>query len=170
VDSKLCDAQTGYESLLTALLPSLAGANLVYGAGMLDSGMVLDYGKMILDDEINHTIKRIVKGVQVTETSLSVNLIKEIGHTGNYLTHPSTLNHFSELIQPRLMNRENHENWSAKGRTDLHERALERARVLVDQHRPKPISEQAQQEIDEIIRETEKELKVNNFPNSIIQE
>ena len=160
MDSKLCDAQTGYESLLTALLPSLAGANLVYGSGMLDSGMVLDYGKMILDDEINHNIKRIVKGVQVTEESLSVDLIKEVGHTGNYLTHPSTLHHFSGLVQPRLMNRESYESWSSKGRTDLHESALERARELVENHQPEPISEQAQIEIDEIIRETEKELKV----------
>jgi trimethylamine--corrinoid protein Co-methyltransferase len=162
VDSKLCDAQTGYESLLTALLPSLAGANLVYGSGMLDSGMVLDYGKMILDDEINQSIKRIVKGVQVTETSLAVDLIKEVGHTGNYLTHPSTLNHFAELIQPRLMNRESHESWSASGRTSVYERALEKARELEATHQSKPISEQAQQEIDEIIRETEKELKAKN--------
>ena len=158
MDSKLCDAQTGYESLLTALLPSLAGANLVYGAGMLDSGMVLDYGKMILDDEINHNIKRIVKGVPVTETSLSVDLIKEVGHTGNYLTHSSTLDHYSELIHPRLMNRETYESWSAKGRTDAHERALEKARILVATHQPKPMGEQAQQEIDEIIQETEKEF------------
>ena len=127
---------------------------------MLDSGMVLDYGKMILDDEINHNIKRIIKGVQVTEESLSVDLIKEVGHTGNYLTHSSTLNHFSELIQPRLMNRENYDNWSTKGRTDVHERAMERARELVANHQPKPISEQAQREIHEIIRETEKELKI----------
>lgn len=160
MDSKLCDAQTGFESLLTALLPALAGANLVYGAGMLDSGMVLDYGKMILDDEINHNIKRIIKGVQVTEESLSVDLIKEVGHTGNYLTHSSTLNHFSELIQPRLMNRENYDNWSTKGRTDVHERARERARELLENHQTKPISEQAQKEIHEIIRETEKELKI----------
>ena len=162
MDSKLCDAQTGYESLLSAILPSLAGANLVYGSGMLDSGMVLDYGKMLLDDEINHNIKRIVKGVTVTETSLSVDLIKEVGHTGNYLTHPSTLDFFPELVQPRLMNRENYDDWSARGRTGLHERALERARELVANHRPDPISEQAQREIDEIIRETEKELNVVN--------
>jgi len=58
------------------------------------------------------------------------------------------------------MNRENYDNWSAKGRTDVHERAMERARELVANHQPKPISEQAQKEIDEIIRETEKELKV----------
>ena len=128
---------------------------------MLDSGMVLDYGKMILDDEINHIIKRIVKGVQVTETSLSVELIKEVGCTGNYLTHPSTLDHFSELIQPKLMNRQSYESWSAKGRTGLHQRALEKARDLMKTHQPKPISEKAQQEIDEIICETEKELKVD---------
>ena len=130
---------------------------------MLDSGMVLDYGKMILDDEINHSIKRIIKGVQITEESLSVDLIKAVGHTGNYLTHSSTLNHFSELIQPRLMNRENYDNWSTKGRTDVHERAMERARELVANHQPKPISEQAQREIHEIIRETEKELKIIHF-------
>jgi trimethylamine---corrinoid protein Co-methyltransferase len=146
--------------MLTAILPALAGANLIYGSGMLDSGMVLDYGKMILDDEINHNIKRIVKGVPVTETSLSVDLIKEVGHTGNFLTHPSTLDFFSGLIQPRLMNRESYENWSAKGRTDLHERAVENARELVANHHPTPINEQAQLEIDEIIRETEKELRV----------
>ena len=162
MDSKLCDAQTGYESLLTALLPSLAGANLVYGSGMLDSGMVLDYGKMVLDDEINQTIRRIIQGVPVTETSLSADLIQEVGHTGNYLTHPSTLEHFSGLIQPRLMNRESYDNWSAKGRTDLHERALARARELAASHRPEPISEQAQREIDAIIRETEKELNVGS--------
>lgn len=162
MDSKLCDAQTGCESLLTALLPSLAGANLVYGAGMLDSGMVLDYGKMVLDDEINHNIKRIVKGVPISEASLSVDLIKEVGHTGNYLTHPSTLRSFSDLIQPQLMNRESYENWSESGRTDCYERALSKARELVANHHPMPISHQAQKEIEEIIRETEKELNVSD--------
>lgn len=159
MDSKLCDAQTGYESLLTALIPSLAGANLVYGTGMLDSGMVLDYGKMILDDEINQNIKRIVKGMPVTEKTLSVELIKEMGITGNFLTHPSTLSHFPEFVQPKLMNRESYENWSANGRTDLHARALEKARELVESHHPPSIGKQAQKEIDDIIRETEKEIR-----------
>jgi hypothetical protein len=37
-------------------------------------------------------------------------------------------------------------------------RALKKARILVETHQPKPISKQAQREIDEIIRETEKEF------------
>ena len=161
MDSKLCDAQAGYESLLTALIPALAGANLVYGTGMLDSGMVLDYGKMIMDDEINHQIKRIVQGLPVDETTLSVDLIKEVGLTGDYLIHPSTLSLFKALSAPKLMNRESYENWIAGGATDLHQRAMEQARDLVMNHQPPPISAQSQREIDEIIRETEKELGIS---------
>jgi trimethylamine---corrinoid protein Co-methyltransferase len=160
VDSKLCDAQAGYESLLSALLPSLAGANLIYGTGMLDSGMVLDYGKMILDDEINLAIKHLVKGMSVNEETLSVGAIKEIGQSGNFLTHPSTLGFFTGLLRPDIMNRENYDRWSNNGKTSAHERALVKARELVATHRPTPISANAQKEIDEIIQETEKELKV----------
>ena len=156
----MCDAQAGYESLLTALIPALAGANLVYGTGMLDSGMVLDYGKMVMDDEINQQIKRIVKGLPVNNTTLSVDLIKEVGLTGDYLIHPSTLSLFKELSAPKLMNRESYENWTAGGSTDLHKRALQQARELVTNHQPACIDEQAQREIDEIIRETEKELGI----------
>ncbi len=160
MDSKLCDAQAGYESLLTGLIPALAGANLVYGTGMLDSGMVLDYGKMIMDDEINHQIKRIVKGLPVDDTTLSVDLIKEVGLTGDYLIHPSTLSLYKQLSAPNLMNRESYENGTAGGSTDLHQRAMQHARDLVSNHKPPPISKHVQHEIDEIIRETEKELRI----------
>jgi len=163
VDSKLCDAQAGYESLLSALIPSLAGANLIYGTGMLDSGMVLDYGKMILDDEINMAIKHLVKGMPVNDETLSVDAIKEIGHTGNFLTHPSTLSNFTKLLRPDLMNRENYDRWSSNGKTSVHERALEKARKIVTTHRPATIKASAQKEINEIIRETEKELKVERY-------
>ena len=160
MDSKLCDAQAGYESLLTSLLPSLAGANLLYGTGMVDSGMTLDYGKMLLDDEINLAIKRVIGGMQVNEETLSVELIKEIGHSGNFLTHPSTYEQFGNLIQPQLINRDNYEQWTEKGQRDIHDMAMEKARSIVENHRPTPISQQAQQEIDDIIRETEKELGI----------
>lgn len=143
--------------MLTALLPSLAGANLVYGTGMLDSGMVLDYGKLVLDDEINLTVKRLVQGVDVSDETLAVDLINEIGHTGNHLTHDTTYSHFTDLVQPRIMDRRSHEAWSAGGRTDAHQRALAVAREILATHTPAPIGEQAQKEIDEIIRETEKE-------------
>jgi trimethylamine--corrinoid protein Co-methyltransferase len=160
VDSKVCDAQAGYESLLSALPAALAGANLIYGTGMVDSGMALDYGKLLTDDEINQSIQYVLNGFAITEETLSVELIKEVGHSGNFLTHPSTFEHFRDAMSPQLMNRENYEEWYSKGGSSLHERALAKAKNIVENHQPLPISSQAQKEIDEIIRETEKELKV----------
>ena len=156
----MCDAQAGYESLLSALPAALAGANLIYGTGMVDSGMALDYGKLLMDDEINQSIQYVLNGFAVTEETLSVELIKEVGHSGNFLTHTSTLEHFRDAMSPQLMNRENYEEWYSKGGASLHERALAKAQNIVENHRPQTISTQAQKEIDEIIRETEKELKV----------
>jgi trimethylamine--corrinoid protein Co-methyltransferase len=160
VDSKLCDAQAGYESLLTALPAALAGADLIYGTGMVDSGMALDYGKLVMDDEINRSIKHVVQGMRVTPETLSVDLIKEVGRTGEYLTHSSTLEHFAGAMVPRLMNRESHQSWTAKGASSLHERALKQAKTVLEKHHPEPLSEQAQKDIQRIILETEKEFKV----------
>jgi trimethylamine--corrinoid protein Co-methyltransferase len=160
VDSKLCDAQAGCESLLTALPAALAGANLIYGTGMVDSGMALDYGKLVMDDEINQSIKHIVKGFEVTEKTLSVELIKEVGHAGDFLTHHSTLAHCADFMNPKLMDRVDYEQWKSTGATDLHQRALERARQVLETHEPPALPPQTQKEIDEIIRETEKELGI----------
>ena len=96
----------------------------------------------------------------VDDTTLSVDLIKEVGLTGDYLMHPSTLSLFKELSAPKLMNRESYENWTAGGSTDLHQRALQQAQDLVANHQPAPIGAQAQKEIDGIIHETEKELGI----------
>ena len=43
-------AQSGHEKTLTALLPALAGANLIYCLGMLESGVTFDYGQLVMDD------------------------------------------------------------------------------------------------------------------------
>ena len=160
MDSKLCDAQAGYESLLTALPAALAGANLIYGTGMVDSGMSLDYGKLIMDDEINTSIKHIVKGITVNDETLSVDLIKEAGLSGDYLTHPSTFQHCADAMNSRLMNRVDYERWQSMGATDLHQRALEKAREILKNHEPPALPFQTRKEIEEIIRETEKELGV----------
>jgi len=113
-----------------------------------------------MDDEINRSISRVVKGFEVDAETLSVDLIEEVGHEGNHLTHPTTYNHFKDFMSPKLMDRETYESWTSKGETSLHVRALEHARYVVENHRPTPIGSQSQKEIDEIIRETEKELGV----------
>ena len=123
--------------------------------------MALDYGKLVMDDEINRSIIQVVKGFEVNTETLSVDLIEEVGHDGNHLTHPTTYNHFKNFMSPKLMDREAYESWTSKGETNLHQRAIAHAINVVENHRPVSISDQAQKEINEIILETEKELGVS---------
>lgn len=123
--------------------------------------MALDYGKLVMDDEINRSIQHVVQGLQVNAETLSLELIKEVGSDGEYLTHTSTFEHCAEAMLPRLMNRESYQSWKAKGATTLQERALEQAGKMAETHNPEPLSEQAQKDIENIILETERELKVS---------
>ena len=55
----MVDAQSGHEKTLTGLLPALAGANLIYGLGMIESGMTFDFGQLVMDDEFAGMIKHV---------------------------------------------------------------------------------------------------------------
>ncbi|MBW2677288.1 MAG: trimethylamine methyltransferase family protein, partial [Deltaproteobacteria bacterium] len=44
----MSDAQAGHEKSISALLPALAGANLIYGAGMLEAGMTFSFGQLVM--------------------------------------------------------------------------------------------------------------------------
>ena len=68
----MSDAQTAYEKTLTGLAPALAGASLIYGAGMLESGMTCDLGQMVMDNEAIALIRKFVAGVSVDDETLAV--------------------------------------------------------------------------------------------------
>ena len=78
MDSKLPDAQAGHEKTLTAMLPALAGANLIYGMGMLEMGQVLSFSQMVMDNEFAAMIKRSIRGIEVNDELMAVDLIKQV--------------------------------------------------------------------------------------------
>ncbi|MCP4451947.1 MAG: Trimethylamine methyltransferase MttB, partial [Planctomycetes bacterium] len=63
----MSDVQTGHEKTLTGLIPALAGANMIYGPGMLESGITFDFGQLVLDCEFARMIKHTVMGMPVTD-------------------------------------------------------------------------------------------------------
>ena len=48
---------------MTSLLPALAGANLIYGMGMLELGVTFSFAQLVIDNEIARMCKRVVQGV-----------------------------------------------------------------------------------------------------------
>jgi trimethylamine--corrinoid protein Co-methyltransferase len=154
------DAQSGHEKTLTGLLTALAGANLIYGAGMLESGMTIDYGQLVMDAEFARLIKFCVNGVPVNDETLSVDVINDIGPFKDFLSHDDTYRHMRSQSQPTLIDRRVREEWSADGSTTLHERATARAREILETHVPTPLPAGAAAEMAAIIADAERHLGV----------
>ena len=156
----MVDAQSGHEKTLTGLLTALAGANLIYGAGMLESGMTIDYGQLVMDAEFARLIKFCVNGVPVNDETLSVDVINDIGPFKDFLSHDDTYRNMRIQSQPTLIVRRVREEWAADGSTTLHERATARAREILETHVPTPLPEGAAEAMRAIIADAEKHLGV----------
>ncbi len=154
----MCDAQIGHEKTITGLLAALAGTNLIYGPGMIESGMTFDYGQMVMDAEFVRMIKFAVGGIPVNDDTLSVDLIKEVGQFKDYLAHENTYKYMRMYPQPKLMDRRVRADWEADGSLDMYTKAMQFARDILKKHQPDPLSEHVQGELRTIVEEAEKEL------------
>jgi trimethylamine--corrinoid protein Co-methyltransferase len=154
------DAQSGHEKTLTAVLPALAGANVIYGLGMLESGVTLDFGQLVMDAEIARMIKFAVGGIPVNDETLAVEDIAQVGAFGDFLSLDATYKHMREQSMPRLMDRRVREDWAASGSTDAYGRAMTEARRLLADYQPEPLPESALTEMRSIIVEAEAELGI----------
>ena len=156
MDSKLPDAQTGHEKTLTAMLPALAGANLIYGMGMLEMGQVLSFSQMVMDNEFTAMIKRSIDGIEVNDELMAVDLIKKIGIGGNFLGEKHTLEHIDgEQIQADLIDRRMRGGWEKKGAKDLHQSSVERAKKILETHQPKQLEGGLAEELVKIAKSAE---------------
>jgi trimethylamine--corrinoid protein Co-methyltransferase len=154
------DAQSGHEKTLTGLTAALAGANLIYGLGMIESGVTFDFGQLVMDDEFARMIKQVVGGIPVRDETLAVEVIEEVGPFGDFLSHEHTMAHMRGQSQPALIDRRVRDDWAARGGTTIYGRATEKARHLIEEHRRYPLPEGAAEALRTLVEEAERELGV----------
>ena len=153
------DAQSGHEKTLTALLPALAGANLIYGLGMLESGVTFDYGQLVMDDEFARMIKFAVSGVTVNDETLAVEDIAAVGSFGDFFSLDATcVTCASRATQadrpPRARGVDGHGS-------DGHVcRARAKAIEILESHYPEPLPTEVAAEIRSIVVRAEEDLGI----------
>ena len=150
----------GHEKTLTAMIPALAGANMIYGLGMLESGITFDYGQLVLDCEFVRMIKFSLGGIPVIDETLAVDVIKEIGPGNDFLMHPLTFERMRDQSRPEFIDRRMRAAWQASGAATAYQRAVEKARWILANHRPDPLPGEVLEAIRRIVVETESELGV----------
>lgn len=135
-DSKVLDAQSGYESAITNLLCALAGSNFIHdAAGLMEFALTMSCEKLVIDNEILGMVMRAVEGIRVDDDTLAFDLIKQVGPGGNFVTAKHT-RHFmrDEHFQSVLSDRSSREEWEAGGSKTTWERAAETVREIIANH------------------------------------
>ena len=138
-DSKIPDAQAGYEKALSVVTAALAGTNFTHhAAGFVENMLCVAYEQYVIDDEINGSVMRLVRGIEVSDETLSVDVIDAVcRHEGHYLvTDQSVALMRSEFTYPHTADRLSRLDWESAGALDMRERARQRARDILATHQP----------------------------------
>lgn len=143
-------AQSGYENALAMLMAYLDGADLTFGTGLLDGSRILCLENIVIDDEVFSVVRRILRGVQVDDETLAVELIKRVAFAGDYLFDRHTRTHVRELWQARLADTGSYDAWADAGRPSVVDRAAERVREALATE-PEPFPEDLEREFAAII-------------------
>jgi trimethylamine---corrinoid protein Co-methyltransferase len=129
---------------------------LIYGPGMLEMGMTFSFGQLVIDDEIAAMVKRVISGIDFEDTLMGVDLIKEIGIGGHFLSERHTLDHLrSEQVQSTVIDRRVREEWVALGSKSIIQSANEKAAELIRTHKPDPLPEDMAKELKRIVKSAE---------------
>jgi len=108
------------------------------------------YENYIIDDDTNGTVMRLVRGLEVTDDSLSVDVIHDIctDGPGHYLGHEQTIHLMNtEYYYPHTADRATRADWEAAGSLDMRERARVKARDLLKTHFPPIVPEEVDQQL-----------------------
>lgn len=138
-DSKLPDAQAGFEKGVTVALSALAGANCISeAAGMMGSLLGFSLEGLVIDNDMLGMIQRTVRGIEVTEETLSLEVIRDtILGDGHFLVHPQTLELMrSEYVYPKILDRKSTRSWEQAGAPEIRARAAEEVRDILSTHYP----------------------------------
>ncbi len=142
-DSKVPDAQAGYEKGITTALAAQAGGNMIYeSAGMHASLLGFCLESLVIDNDILGSVLRTVRGIEMSDDHLSVETIREVSTQGpgHYLGHAQTLDMMQkDYIYPEVGDRTSPKEWIEQGSTNVVDKARKRTREILSEHFPSHI-------------------------------
>jgi trimethylamine--corrinoid protein Co-methyltransferase len=131
-NSKINDAQAGYETGMSAMGGTVSGMDMFNIGGLIDALKTFDFAKAVIDDEIAQMMKRVKRGINFNDDELAVSLIKEIGPGGSFIVAKHTIKRMkTEAVMTKLADRDTRTAWEKKGAMDIHTRAMNRAKEIM---------------------------------------
>ncbi len=128
--------QAACETSSGMLLEMLAGADLLFGAGLLDSVQQLSLEELVIADEMFEMVTRLLRGIDVADDTLATAVIRRLGHAGDYLFDGHTRAHVRGLWHTRLGETGTLEQWQGAGSPGLPSRAAAKVQQILSSPPP----------------------------------
>jgi trimethylamine--corrinoid protein Co-methyltransferase len=153
-DTKIIDAQCGFESGIAIVLGALAGINVISGPGMLNFENCQSLEKLVIDNTVCGMALRLVEGVKVTDETLAIDLIRKVGPGGMFLAEKHTLEWFRKerFIPSELIDRKELNAWKTEGSKSTIQRAKEIVDMTLEKHKPTPLPPEIGSDLDGIMK------------------
>lgn len=141
-NSKL-EQRSCYEYGIYASLATMGGADIILGTAGLDGGMTFDYAKAVMDIEVNRMLNHIKQGMDISDESIAKEVIVQAGPGANFLMNPHTIANLSKIFNTGSV--------FFKTSKDALDLAYEKAKQVLDSHKPAPLPKGADDKMLEII-------------------
>ncbi len=148
------DWQAALDNSLSAFMAVSTLSDMLLGAGLLHGSRIFSYEMLVMDCEIWSLLENMFTGIEVNESTLALDAIKQVGPGGSYLGQKHTRQHMRKRWIPTLIDRRTYEEWSSR-RDGSRDWARENAIRILDQHYPDPMDRYQKSAISEIILKIE---------------
>ena len=147
-ESMICDEQASWEKTTVGLMHAMAGVNIIWGVGQLESQRALSPETMVIDDEIAGISLRAARATATDDEGLAYDVVARMGAEPDYLGDAHTLTHFrDEFFEPALGFVGRRESWEAEGARSTVERAHERVAEILAEPAESRLDEATEQEL-----------------------
>jgi trimethylamine--corrinoid protein Co-methyltransferase len=137
VESKLPDSEAAAEAMMGMMMNALSGITMSQAQGTMASGLYGSLEQLVICDEMIHMIKHLLSGFRVADETLGLEVIRKVGHGGNFLAEDHTLEHFrKEMYFPGLFRRQSVDDWLKGGARAMVEVAHQRVGEILELEPP----------------------------------
>jgi trimethylamine--corrinoid protein Co-methyltransferase len=150
-DAKVLDEQAALEALLSVMMARFSGGNLIHDVGYMESGLTGSFEMVVLTDELIALSDHLMKGIEVSDDTLLLDEIHQVGPGGHFMDTDATLSRFRGFWYPSLLDRSRHETWLNAGGTTLGQRLNQRVMQILAEHQTPPFDPKVKEQITEIL-------------------
>jgi len=161
LSSKISDSQLGYEKGVAGIITAFSGAHIMYLCGGLFGELTAHPCQAIIDNDLAGMIGRFLRGVEVNNETLAIDLIDEVGPIpGFYLDKEHTRKFWkNEQFQPKVADRLSITEWIASGKKSTLDYAREKMKEILETHRPEELTPGQEAEVERILEEARRYYK-----------